>query len=795
MTDTRWRRPACTPVLGGVLLLVSGTVRAESDADLRDSRPAARLELEEVMVTAQKSEEPLRDVPISMTVLGSSFLAERAVTDLDDLSRLVGNFKVDTQGGVEPPPDIRIRGFGTAQGNRAFEQSVGLSIDGDTFGRQEYFQGALFDLQRVEILKGPQGTLFGKNTTAGLVNVVLSEPTNTASGFIDAQGGQLGSRRVEAAVGGPVIPNVLDVRIAGLVDDRDGYVRNTTAETVSGLSSSLGGRDRDALRLKLKFLDVLGGTVGLTGEWSRATSKGLPFEITNVTIPAVQQLYLKYDPNADTQGGNFVTSEGDADVAKLTTRRVVLNGDWTLGGWNLDLLVGGATLESPNHTGISYSPAPVGYGDFRDSSKQVTAEFRGRSGELEGLLGLREIFGLGLGSSRLTAGLFYQCKTYDATTAVGFNLPVYTEWALASFGIPPEPTGADAARQAPLNFLLSDYSDRTASYAAFTHLEWRPIDRWALELGMRLTREEKDADIRNYFNNATDAAIFGALGETAFDFRGLHLSSLAFTPKVALRRDLSENTNIFASWTRGFKSGGFNQQATSPDGIRYKDEVMQSWEVGSKSRFFDGRAAVDVQLFSMTAKDLQVFTVDDTGGVLGTPVVINAGRARSRGVELDMDFLPAKWLTLRASGGFDDTKYLDYQNGPCENDRQVSPGCNLTGMPLEFTPRFNGSLTSSIRIPLNNRGLQALTSLTAHYEGARFISRTDDPRTRESARTTLALQAGITRPDQGWTILISGENITNQRVAYFRDVAKVAGSMREYLDPPRVWMATMRWSF
>ena len=796
-------------VLGGVVLLGAPFAVAQ---ELVAAEPAAaeptaeRRGVEEIIVTAQKTEQRLRDVPISMSVMDADFLAELGVTDFDDVSKYAGNFKVNNEGGVEPPPDIRIRGFGTAQSNRAFEQSVGLSIDGDTFGRQEFFQAALFDIERVEVLKGPQGTLFGKNTTAGLLNVVLAEPSDELEGVVDLQIGELGRRRFETAIGGPVVEDWLLVRVAGLVDERDGLVRNTTSATLD-VPDRLGDRRREALRVKLEVPSLLGARFRLTGEHVEFDVSGIPSEISEITEPALQDFYEKYDPNVDTQAGNYVSSSDEVGFANRRIRRLVANGSREIFGWDVELIAGYSTLDSPSLVEVDASPAPVGYGNFVDESDQVTVELRANRAELTGLLGLGQIFGWSLGTSELTTGFFYQRRTYDAVTDVGLSLPVFVEWTLASEGISPVPVGADLMRDLPLTFLLSEFAQTTVSYAGFAHLEWQPIDRWTVEYGMRLTQETKDARVRNYFMDPASEAAFSALGVEGFDLRGLEYSKLAFTPKVAIRHDLTDEMNVFGSWTRGFKAGGFNQQPTTPsiDGINYEDEVVESFEVGSKSRFFDGLVSLDVQLFWMEAEDLQVLTVRPEG-LLGTLETVNAGKARSRGVEVDGTWLATDWLTFRASGGFDDAKYLEYPFGTCETDRvntdgDGDPRCDLSGQPLPFTPKWNGTLTSSFRYPLEWTGLSLapgvewFTNLTAHYEDVSFISRANDPRTREPSFVTLDLQFGLTHPEQGWTFLVSGENLTDEQTRYLRSILEAPGDFRDYVNPGRLWFAGFRWAF
>lgn len=189
--------------------------------------------VEEIIVTAQRKEEHIHDVPISLSVLDSEFLAQQNVIDFKDVIHTVPNARIDNSGEFN---DVRIRGFGSPLSNKAFEQSVGLVIDGVPYGRREYFLGPLFDLERVEVLRGPQGTLFGRNTTAGLFNVITKKPTDELTGFANGEYGELSRVHFSGGVGGPIIRNFLNFRLSGLAEKRDGFIENTTTATCAAIS-------------------------------------------------------------------------------------------------------------------------------------------------------------------------------------------------------------------------------------------------------------------------------------------------------------------------------------------------------------------------------------------------------------------------------------------------------------------------------------------------------------------------------------------------------------------------------
>ncbi|MFP5304402.1 MAG: TonB-dependent receptor, partial [Gammaproteobacteria bacterium] len=200
--------------------------------------------IEEVVVTAQKREQAIQDVPISMTAISGEMLIEQGVTDVREALQLVPNARVDAAGFFAAP---RVRGFTFNNNNKAFEPPVGMVLDGIPHTDVTYFTAALFDISRMEVLRGPQGTSFGKNTTAGLIHLISNSPSDDPGGSLTLERGELGRQRLEAAYGGPLFEGV-NVRIAGLLDERDGYIDNTTADVLQSAPDALKDRDRSGLR-------------------------------------------------------------------------------------------------------------------------------------------------------------------------------------------------------------------------------------------------------------------------------------------------------------------------------------------------------------------------------------------------------------------------------------------------------------------------------------------------------------------------------------------------------------------
>ncbi len=785
------------------------------------SQAARRRVIEEIIVTAQKTEQGIRDVPISMSVLNDEFMSQERITDFKDLSLYIPNTNINPHGIY---PDLRIRGFGSDPVNKAFEQSVGVVLDGIPYGRQQYFQGALFDVDRVEVLRGPQGILFGKNTTAGLFSVVTKNPTNELTGFVDAELGELERRRVEAAIGGPLIANLLNVRLAGISDERDGHLENTTAQVVPGLDPRMNGRDRKALRFKLGFPDLVGANLVLGYERSAVELKGNGAEFREVP-DKMKPFYRQFDANVDFDPTNWVGSLDHPGFSSMDGDTFAANGSVHLGGWELDAVAGYSFLKFAGGVDIDASPAPLTAVDPNsDKNHQTTFELRFASPRLSGLFGLERLFTLALGGTDFTGGLFYQQRDIDSMQRLQFNLPVAAD-AEAYQNLPPEggevpppeafigpnvPIGNlgsfDTTQGNEVNTMFFDQS--SSAVAGFGQMNWHFTDRWTLQYGMRLGYERKEANWKRVTEQGTGLLLRAFAGFEDFTANLSRSEFPSFTPKAALKYDWTDDINVYASWARGFKAGGFNEMAArnNPEEMTYDAETTTAWELGAKTQLLEGTARLNLALFRQNVTDMQVLSPDPNSIVVRTR---NAGEARAQGVEIDGTWLPMNWLTVVGSLGFNDAKYLEFLLGPCARDRQGPNGvCDLSGKPLFRTPKWTSSVTPTVRLPLSSisafgarapwasTGIDWISSLTVEYQDSQYVSEEVDPRTRQPSFIRLNASVGLEDSSKGWSLGFTVQNLTDELVALrIADPPLGAGVFWQSPDTPRLFFGSLRWSF
>lgn len=785
-----------------------------------ERRPPARRVIEEIIVTAQKTEQSLQDVPISMSVLDDEFLNQEGLVDFQDIARYVPNAAIDTSATF---PDVRIRGFGSPLSNKAFEQPVALVLDGVPYGRSQYWQGPIFDLDRVEVLRGPQGTLFGKNTTAGLFNVVTKKPTDEYTGHVDVELGEFDRRRFEGAIGGPLIAGLLNFRVSGISDEQDGLVKNTTAAVRPEANELMNGRDRKGVRVQLGLPNLFGANLVVGYERVDFDLIGAGWEFRRVN-PNELRFFREYDPNVDVDPENWIGSIDHPEVADRGLETVVANASYDVGSWGLDAIAGYSKLDVVGAQDVDFTPAPIFFTDSVDKNPQTTFELRATSPSLAGFFGLERLLGLALGNTDFIAGFFYQQrKISDSRLAIGLNVPVLAQFVASQSApageVPPlsDFIGTDVSlgdlgvvNDAAPEESTGFFDQTTNSYAGFGQMNWNLLDRWTLEYGMRFTQESKDAHIARVFTKGTGVAFRAVAGQEEFE-ADRSRSEFAFTPKVTLKYDWTDDVNFFASWAKGFKAGGFLELASNGRSrLDFKPEKATAWELGSKTKLLGGAATLNAGLFWMNVTDLQVFTLRPEDLVA---TVENAGEARARGAEVDGAWLPTSWLTVVGTLAFNDSEFLEFPFGDCPMDMEDTDGdgdtrCDLTGQPLYRTPKWSSTLTGNVTFPLASipgisifplfslAGIDLTGGLTGQYEDVQFIERTNDPRSRQPSFFRFNGNLGFENAAQGWSLRLAVQNLTDNAIGIqSRGVSLSQGTFSHILEPPRLLFGSFRWRF
>ena len=804
---------------------------------VKSEEPAAPsgggLRLEALTVTAQKRVQSIQDVPVSMSAMTATFIHEQGLTDIRDAMALMPNVKMEEAGFFTAP---RIRGFTFNNNNKAFEPPVGIVIDGIPYTRPEYFMMTLFDIGRVEVMRGPQGTTFGKNTTAGLVHLMTADPSMNTEGRLQVQAGELNRRHIEAAYG-QGLGDSIEFRVAGLYDERDGYIKNTYHAVDPSVPGAYKNRKRTGARVKVGVPDFFGSSLKLGAEHVTLLSGGAAFEYVDIT-PDFDAACRRYDPGFDAIPGNWTDSEdfpGFRNV-QITT----FHGDWNkdLGGWNVVAVGGHSVMTQSLQLDVDFTPAPSTAGYGSDRSPTNTFELRTTSPTFDGLLGLQP-FGWDFGHSDWLVGGFYESRgildsvfrfgvddqaTVELVQGANGNTGTGTSNAGGDFGGLSATDGATSRYEE----LIQDFNQRAQALGAFTHLKWQFLPAWAAEMGVRYTTEKKDADWNLFFttNGGTAAGnpVMTRLGFVPFTDR-LTRNEDNIQPKFALDYALTDNIKLFAHWTRGYKGGGYNAFAyrnvkTDPttgtttmerttEDLQYEPEITTEKAFDIKTTLFDGAARVNLSLFDMTAKNFQVLIRNnpkDTIG-LGTTQVANAEGARSRGAELDLTWLVTDWLTAIGASGFNDTNYLKFTKNDCPSEAAAtSRPCDATGKRFPYAPLWNNALSlvtniSMERLPLiggflGRSGLDLFVSVTGEHQTWSYLD--TDLSTRKSKVQPefwrLKANIGVGSPANRWTFRVIGENLNNA-VTYIRAGDVFANEVAASQNEPRLIFAQFQQDF
>jgi outer membrane receptor protein involved in Fe transport len=765
---------------------------ANTSASNQASAASKRPVIEEVIVTSQKRAENIRDVPISVSALDGEALKTNNIANMNDLSLYTPNVKFQ----VTPNSTfINIRGLGTGE-NRGFEQSVGLVIDGVYYGRGDFMLGGTLDMSRIEVLRGPQGTLFGKNTIAGALNIATGQPENEFHGDVDAMTGDFNHQRYRGAITGP-LTDTLSWRLAFQDETRDGYIFNTAVDEFHA------NLDNQMARAKLLWepTDNFSATLGF--DVNEVSQRGDGYQISHVVGDHLE-VYQSADPEAEADGNNFQASTDDERSGG--TREIsgqTLNLSWDIGDYNLTAITGLADMDVRQDVDADFSAHRFLFLGYLDTYEQFSQELRLTSppGDIE-----------------YVAGLYYFRSRFKVNTSIESYADGAPIFLGPAFGAP---AAASGILSGPLGGIVGTLTgpiiddasrksfDQTATaWAGFGQATWYVTDRWSLIGGLRYGKETKDVDMKLTFDN-TGLLYSQILGEAPYDVQDSRTET-DFSPKFSTKFDFNDDINVYATYAEGFKSGGFNAQAPTDENIQFEPEEATTYELGSKMRLLDGAMTLNIGLFSTDFNNLQVTIFNGTQFIVG-----NAATARTQGFEFDGMWLPFENAMMTFSGGFTDATYVSYPDGPCWADGDGEAGPNprersepiestpdptdsqcfqdLSGEPLTRAPKWNGSLGFDYGFSVPNLSWRLITGLNFLYQSETFLNLDNDPLDLQEATTQINAKIGVAGRDEDWFFTIHGRNLTDE-IVYLEaaDVPLLEGDHFNRQDLPRTISAEFR---
>lgn len=719
--------------------------------------------LEEIIVTAQKRAESLQDVPISVTTLGGEKMQQVGIKKIEDLQQFVPNLQM-TETGIST--QVYIRGIGTGN-SQGFEQSVGQYIDGIYYGRQQLIRAPFLDLERVEVLRGPQSILFGKNSIAGALNMTSAKPTDELEGYVQLNyEPEFSTREVLFAISGG-ITDTLNGRLAVRSYDTDGYVDNTfldddePARDDLAIRGTLRWEPTDDLDLTLKLerdtFDTDGRQIEIVQD--DPAPLGAPIPANYSTI-----LGLLGHPGAITETGlNFKRQAGGFGVKEFSDNELenaTLTINYNLGRNTLTSVTGLVRYEFLELCDCDYVAAPV-FGVVLDEEyDQFSQEIRLTSPGGEDI--------------DWVVGAFYQTSELDFKDDI--LIPGNSILGLLSGGALAPVLNTDVSR---------DFSSDSDLWAVFGQMTWNFREDMRLTVGARYTSEDKDGEREiNILETATGQPVNPLLGaptiyELLFAIQNQQRSGhqiansrdeSSFTPLVNLQWDVTENLMAYISYTTGFKSGGFDPRANNVASFEFEEEEASSLEIGFKSTLLDGAAELNVAFYQTDYEDLQISQFDGSFGFN----VNNAAEVTIRGVEMDGRFAVTDHLNLRYALAYLDHEFDEYRGGNCYN-RQVPDGdigpagnqlCDYTGKSGQYTPELTASFSAHYVRPLTDV-LNLSMALDLNYTDEQNVHGSLDPQYEIDSYTLVNLRVAIEA--ENWEFAVLGRNLSDEEVLTYVD--------------------------
>lgn len=751
------------------------TIPVAAPADAEAAPPAADagepVQLEEVVVTAQKRRQSLQDVPISVTALDGNFIQNTGAADLSKVALYVPNARVDSH---DPgSPQLFIRGFGTNAFNPSFESSVGFVQDEIYYGRPGYFTESMFDVDRVEVLRGPQGTLFGKNTIAGIYNVTTKGPTDSFQADGRYQYGENDSHRIEGGAGG-MLTDWMGFRVAGIYRHDDGELYNTYLQRSEEALKQKAGRG------KLRF--YLGDSVTTDVLYQASNTKApfWPYQIYK--LDADTRNYLdNFDPKIEDDPKDFRTEFDTPGSIDKGSQTVAARTQWDIGdvgavhNTQSILVLAGSKFHIDQLNELDVSPADISRLDSHEDHKQFSAELR-FSGETDSLFGLGDKF-------EFVGGGFYYDSNYvlRASINAGADVASYLltpdfcqlaglcDGSMSGSGLPGLPgLGAITAPLIGSDYFLFNYEQDVKSLAGFGQATWTLSDHFAITSGVRVNQEKKDvssAGSQHCPNRGDTACIMALLlGANDYNEPDLKRDESDVSPKVVLQYFSGGGINLYASYARGYKSGGFNSLSYTGENLDFKPEKDQTYELGAKTTFFDRTLRLNATVYRTEFKDLQVIALQ------GLVTNVGTADATSHGMEADFLWL-TPWSPLRIMGSFGliDAKYDSYPGAPAPvrnpdtGELQIGATQDLKGQRVAYAPKQTATLTPTLSFPLF-AGLGGQLAGDLIYQGNQYTDVDLDENTYVPAYTLYNARLVIAPASEVWTLTLGGTNITDKRV-------------------------------
>jgi iron complex outermembrane receptor protein len=771
------RTTFATGLLTGAALLLSVPAMAEE-------APASDGSSEAIIVTARQRPENAQDVPAALSVVGGRWLDQSYTLNTQGLTTLVPALNYSSANPRNTA--FTIRGLGSSvvavsQANDGLEPGVGYYVDGVYHARPATAAFDFSDIERIEVLRGPQGTLFGKNTTAGAINIVSAAPAFTSGANLELSVGERRFVQARVSATGPLAGDTLAYRLSGTITRRDGVLRNVRT-----------GQDQNTL-----------GTQAVRGQvlWQPSADFKLRLiaDYSNFRSECCTQVYLRVGTSLRAPGRQFPAlaaaagyappstnpydrlTDIDAPLAVKTSEGgVAATADWNIGPATITSISAWRFWNWDAANDRDYTGLPI----------QLIQRIPSRQDQLSQELRLASN---GDHALSYVAGLYYFRQVLSGHPDSVYG-PYAAPWLIG------RTTGANAT-PVPANLLdgygqSGDTRFAVDSYAAFAEVNWRILPRLTLTGGLRYTQENKQGDY--------STTVFGGLATASTALNNAKLGVLRPQRYSASDSDgsLSGRANIawkpldavllYASFARGFKSGGINMSGLPLDAANQpalatavvRPERNTTWEAGIKAEIWNRRLTLNLAAYHTTVRDFQATVVDSSQTVALRGYLSNIPEVRVKGIEADAA-LRIGALTLTGALAYGEGTYTSYPAGPCPLEVQTAAtaACNLTGQRLAGLPRWSETLSADYAVPAGGGALvlHGDSNWRSGYFGDPTLSRY----TWIEGYNLTNASIGYRREDadgKGWEIAVFARNLLGAN--YIQNLTIQAGNSGLILGTP-----------
>jgi len=823
---------------------------AHAPAVAQDTEGTATRSVDRIIVTAQKREQSVQDIPVSVAAYDAKTLEQAGVRDIRDLITLTPSLMV-TSSSSENDTTARIRGIGTVGNNPGLESSVGIFIDGVYRNRNGVAFGDLGEIERIEVLRGPQGTLFGKNTSAGLLNIITQRPTYEFGYGGELTAGNYGAVGVAGYVNMPLVEDTLTFRVYAADRSRDGYVQNQAgSRTVD--------QDMRTIRAQLLFEPSDTFDIRFIADYTERDENccsGIPINVGPAGGAVIGVGGTGFPPPGDYDSGTYRSFHNSGYEQDIQEHGYSAEATWDLGWAEAKSITAWRDWESVNGQDVDFTNADIvnrsyDSGQYNFGFETFTQEFQlsGATDSVDWLVGAfysdedltrgdQFLFGA---AYETYLSLLLSGAAAGSATLAPFTGPTFvanlTGLVAGTPGTPAIPAGSNFVAGGGMT--ADNYLQNASGWSIFTHETVHLTDRLDLTIGLRYTNEEK-TNTATFATSAPGCAfyegIFGADPVTTMTALGGTPAALA--PLVAniclpwarssldaigydQRRDEEEvsgtirstfrfNDNFmgFGGYSRGYKSGGFNldrnfdwarlrasgiDPTAMPD-TSFGGEFVDSYELGAKTEWFNNTLLLNITGFWQEFENFQLNTFTGTSFIV-TPVET----VESQGFEVDYLWYPElEGLTLQGGFAYSKTEYGDSISPMTAfpSAAEVSLFNTLRGQQLSLAPEWYFTTGAGYE-------WSVFGSLKASVRGdARWVSDYNtgsnlDPRKEQDAFWLFNGRVGVGADDDSWSVEFWGKNLFDEDyIQVHFDAPLQTGSINGFPGAPSTYGVTLRGRF